>query len=329
MNRRNLIAFLGGAAAAWPRAARAQRGSQMRRVGVLMGLAESDPEGQERFAAFRNHLQRLGWSEGSNIRVVTRWAGGDIARTRAYAAELVSLTPDVILVNTPPGLVVLQAATRSIPIVFVQVVDAAEGVVNSPARPGGNATGFYTFFEYSMAGKWLQMLKEVATRIRRVAALQNSQHPAWSRYLDTLRSVAPALGIEVIPAGVQEPAEIEHVIGKFARQPNGGLIVLPDTFTTVHRGLIVEVAARYRLPAIGQSKAFTAAGGLMSYGADLADLLRQAALYVDSILRGEKPADLPVQASTKFELVLNRKTAKTLGVTIPLAMLLRADNVID
>ncbi|MFZ2649399.1 MAG: ABC transporter substrate binding protein [Burkholderiaceae bacterium] len=203
MNRRNLIAFLGGAAGAWPLAARAQRGNQTRLVGVLMGLAESDPEGQERFASFRNRLQKLGWSEGSNIRVVTRWAGGDIARTRAYAAELVGLAPDVILVNTPPGLLVLQAATRSIPIVFVQVVDAAEGVVNSPARPGGNATGFYTFFEYSMAGKWLQMLKELATRVRRVAALQNSQHPAWSRYLDTLRSVAPSFCMSIASCGAR------------------------------------------------------------------------------------------------------------------------------
>lgn len=329
MRRRRLVASLGTAAVACSFGARAQRAERMPLVGVLMGLAETDPEGRERFAAFRDALQKLGWNEGSNIRIATRWGSGDIARTRAYAAELVGLAPDVILVNTPPGLAALQAATRRIPIVFVQVVDAAEGTVNSPARPGGNATGFYTFFEYSMAGKWVQMLKEVAPQTKRVAALQNPQHPAWSRYLEAVRSVAPALGIEVVAAGVQEPAEIERVIQGFARTAHGGLLVLPDTFTTVHRALIVAAAARFRLPSIGQSKAFATAGGLMSYGANLADLLRQAAPYVDRILRGEKPAELPVQASTRFELILNRKTANALGLKIPLSMLILADNVIE
>jgi putative ABC transport system substrate-binding protein len=329
MKRRKFIAFLGSAAAASPLAALAQRANQTQRIGVLMGLAENDPEGQERYAALRERLQKLGWTEGGNIRVITRWAAGDIARTQAYAAELVSLAPDVILVNTPPGLAALQTATRSIPVVFVQVVDAAESAANSPARPGGNITGFYTFFEYSMTGKWLEMLKEIAPRVRRVAAMQNPKHPAWARYLSAISSVAPSLGIEVIPAPVQEPAEIERVIARFARVPDGALIVLPDTFTTAHRGLIVAAAARYSVPAIGQSKAFAAAGGLMSYGADLVDLLRQSGTYVDRILRGAKPTELPVQASTKFELVINLRTAKALGLTIPQSILLRADNVIE
>lgn len=329
MKRRKFIILLGGTAAAWQLAALAQQASRTQQVGVLMGLAESDPEGQERYAAFRERLQKLGWTEGGNIRVITRWAAGDIARTQAYAAELVGLAPDVILVNTPPGLAALQTATRSIPVVFVQVVDAAEGAVNSPARPGGNITGFYTFFEYSMTGKWLEMLKEVAPRVRRVAVMQNPKHPAWTRYLGAIRNIAPSLGIEVIPAPVQEPAEIERVIERFARVPNGALVVLPDTFTTAHRGLIVAAAARYRVPAIGQSKAFATTGGLMSYGADLVDLLRQSGTYVDRILRGAKPAELPVQASTKFQLVINLKTAKTLGLTIPQSILLRADNVIE
>jgi putative ABC transport system substrate-binding protein len=329
MKRRQFIALLGSTAAASPLAALAQRASRMQQIGVLMGLAEGDPEGQERYAAFRERLQKLGWTDGGNIRVITRWAAGDIARTQAYAAELVGLAPDVILVNTPPGLAALQTATKSIPVVFVQVVDAAESAVDSPARPADNITGFYTFFEYSMTGKWLQMLKEVAPRIRRVAALQNPKHPAWTKYLGALRNIASSLGVEVIPAPVEEPSEIERVIERFARVPNGALVVLPDSFTTAHRGLIVAAAAKYRVPAISQSKSFATAGGLMSYGADLVDLLRQAGPYVDRILRGAKPAELPVQASTKVELVINLKTAKALGLTIPQSILLRAENVIS
>ena len=329
MKRRKFIVYFGGAAAAWPLAALGQRANQIRRIAVLTGLAESDLEGQERLAAFRERLQKLGWTEGDNIRVITRWAAGDIARTRAYAAELVDLAPDVILVNTPPGLAALQTATRSIPVVFVQVVDAAEGAIKSPAHPGGNVTGFYTFFDYSMAGKWLQLLKEVAPRVRRVAAMQNPKHPAWTRYLGALKNIAPSLGIEVIPAPVQEPAEIGRAIQIFAREPDGSLIVLPDSFTAVHRGLIIAAATRYRLPAIGHLKAFAAAGGLMSYGADLVDLVRQSASYVDRILRGKKPAELPVQASTRFVLVVNLKTAGAFGLKVPPSILLRADNVIE
>ncbi len=329
MTRRTLVSFVGGAVTAWPIAAPAQRPNGMRRIGVLMGLADSDPEGQARFLAFRERLHKLGWIDGSNIQIVTRWAGGDIARTRAYAAELVGLAPDAILVNTPPGLAALQTATRSIPIVFVQVVDAAESIVNSPAQPGGNITGFYNFFEYSMTGKWLQLLTEAAPRVKRVAAMQNPNHPAWTKYLDAIRSVAHSLGIDVISAGVQEPADIERVIEIFAREPGGGLIVLPDTFTTVHRGLIVAAAARHDLPAIGRGKSFAMAGGLMSYGADLVDQLSQAASYIDRVLRGEKVAELPVQASTKFELVINLKAANALGLTIPHSLLLGADHIIE
>ncbi len=329
MKRRNFSIFLSGVATAWPLVAPAQRATRRRQIAVLMGLAENDPEGQERFAAFRDRLQQLGWTEGDNVNMFTRWAAGDIARTQAYATELVSRAPDVIFVNTPPGLAALQTATRSIPVVFVQVVDAAESTVSSPARPGGNATGFHAFFEYTMTGKWLEMLKEAAPQVRRVAVMQNPNHPAWTRYVAAIRSIAPALGIAVVPAGVEKPAEIAPVLEEFAREPGGALVVLPDTFTTVHRGLIVAAATRYRLPAIGQSKAFATAGGLMSFGADLVDLVRQAGTYVDRILCGAKPAELPVQASTKFELVVNLKTGKALGLTIPPSILLRADIVIE
>jgi len=327
MKRRQFIAVLGGAAA-WPLVARAQV-NRVGRVGVLMGLAEDDPEGRERYAAFRRSLQNLGWSEGRNIRFVARWAGGDVGRTRDYAAELVGLRPEVILVNTPTGLAALQQATRTIPIVFVQVVDAAEGAINSPAHPGGNATGFYTFFEYSMAGKWLQLLKEVSPRVKRVAAMMNPDHPAWTKYLSAISTVALPLGIELIPAGVQAADEIDQIIQTFAERPDGGLIVLPDTFTTVHRDSIVSATARNRLPSIGPVKSFAAAGGLISYGADLTDLMSQSASYIDRILRSEKPGDLPVQASTKFELVINRKTAKALGIEFPSGVLALADEVIE
>lgn len=329
MKRRRFIVYSAGVAAAWPLAALAQPAGQIRRVGVLTGLAQSDLEAQERVAAFRERLQKLGWTEGGNLRIITRWAAGDIARTRAYAAELVDLAPDVILVNTPPGLAALQTATRRIPVVFVQVVDAAEGTIKSPAHPGGNVTGFYTVFDYSIAGKWLELLKEVAPRIRRVAAMQDPKHPAWSKYLSAVKDVAPSLGIEVIPAPVQEPAEIERAIDMLAREPDGGLIVLPDSFTAVHRGRIIAAAARYRLPAVSHLKGFAAAGGLMSYGADLVDLVGQAASYVDRILRGRRPAELPVQASTKFELVVNLNTARAFDLKVPQTILLRADRVIE
>ena len=327
MKRRGFI--VASAAAAAPLAARAQRSDRLRRIGVLMGLAEDDPEGRERYGALRNRLLGLGWTEGVNLQITARWAAGNIARTRTYAEELVGLAPDVIFVNTPPGLAALQVATTSIPVVFVQVVDASEGVVNSPARPGGNVTGFYTFFEYAMTGKWLQLLKEAVPGLRRVAAMQSPTHPAWPRYLQAIRSVAPSLAIEVIAAPVRDTAEIERVIERFAREPDGALIVLPDSLTTAHRGLVAATALRHRLPSIGHIKAFAAAGGLMSYGADLVDLARQAGTYVDRILRGAKPSELPLQGSTQFALVVNLGTARALGLAVPQSIMLRADQVIE
>lgn len=328
MQRRKLIVLAGGMAAAWPGAGLAQRSDPLRRVGVLMGLAESDPEGHERYASFRERLQQLGWTESGNVQLIARWAAGDTGRTQAYASELVKLAPDVILVNTPPGLAALQTATRSIPIVFVQVLDAREAGVSSLARPGGNVTGFYTVFEYSIAGKWLQLLKEVAPALKRVAVMQHPKHPAWGNYLDALKNVAPALGVEIIAAAVQETADIQRAIEKLAREPGGGLLVPPDSFTATHRGLLVAAAERYRLPSIGHFTAFANSGGLMSYGADLKDSVRQSAAYVDRILRGADPAELPVLASTKFEFAINLKTARALGLTIPQSVLLRADHVI-
>ena len=328
MKRRTFNILVSGALSAWPLTGLAQGSGRVRRVAVLMGLAENDPEGGERYAAFREQLQQLGWSEGRNLALTARWAGGDTARTQSFAAELVKLQPEVIVVNTPPGLAALQVATRSIPVVFVQVLDAREAGISSPARPGGNVTGFYAVFEYTIAGKWLQLLKEVAPALKRVAVMQHPQHPAWNNYIDAIKNVAPTLGIEVIPIGVEEPADIQRAIEKLAREPGSGLLVPPDSFTATHRRLLADAAQSHRLPSIGHFAAFTASGGLLSYGADLKSLMRQSATYVDRILRGANPADLPVQASTKFEFTINLQTAKAIGLTIPQAMLLRADKVI-
>jgi putative ABC transport system substrate-binding protein len=328
MKRRQFITLLGGAAA-WPFAARAQT-DKARRIGVLMGLAESDPEGQSRIAAFRRTLQERGWTEGGNIRVDYRWAAGDIERTRTLATELVNSGPDVIVVNTPPGLSALREATRRIPIVFVQVLDASEsGIVLNPARPEANVTGFTNFYEYAMSGKWLTLLKEIAPSVTRVAVLQNPNHPSWSGYQRSTAAAAASLGVQVIPAGVNAPAEIDGALDGLAREPGGGLLVLPDTFTSVHRDRIVTLADRLRLPAIYSQRFFATGGGLMAYGADLVELLRLAASYVDRILRGAAPGDLPVQSSTKFELVINLKTAKALGLDVPPALLATADEVIE
>jgi putative ABC transport system substrate-binding protein len=328
VRRRKFIALLGGAAA-WPLAARAET-EKVRRIGVLMGLAESDPEGQSRIAAFRRTLRERGWTEGGNVRVDYRWAAGDIGRTRTLATELVRSAPDVIVVNTPPGLSALREATGRIPIVFVQVLDASEsGVVLNPARPEANVTGFTNFYEYAMSGKWLTLLKEIAPSVTRVAVLQNPNHPSWSGYQRSSAAAAQSLGVQVIPAGVNAPAEIDGALDALAREPGGGLLVLPDTFNTVHRDRILALADRLRLPAIYPSRFFAAGGGLMAYGADLVELLRLAASYVDRILRGAAPGDLPVQSSTKFELVINLKTAKALGLEVPPALLATADKVIE
>jgi putative tryptophan/tyrosine transport system substrate-binding protein len=307
MKRREFIAGL-GSAAAWPRAALAQQG--LRRVGVLMGLAENDPEGQARIAAFRKTLQGLGWVEGRNIQVDYRWAGGDIDRTRLLADALVRSAPDVIVVNTPPGSSALRQETSTIPIVFVQVLDASEsGLVTKPAKPEANVTGFTNFYEYATAGKWLQLLKEAAPPLRRVAIMQNPNHPSWVGYLNESTTAGAALGLQVVPARIYTPQDIDNLLDAFAREPNSGLVVLPDTFTTVHRQRIIDAAARNRLPAAYALRFFATYGGLMSYGADLVEMLRLSATYVSRILRGEAPSDLPVQSSTKFELVINLKTA--------------------
>jgi putative ABC transport system substrate-binding protein len=329
VRRREFMVGL-GRAAAWSVAARPQPRERARHVGVLMGLDESDPEGQARISAFQRTLQTLGWTEGKNIEVDYRWAGGDVERTRQLADELVQSAPDVIVVNSPPGSSALRQATSTIPIVFVQVLDASQsGLVINPAKPEANVTGFTNFYEYAMAGKWLQLLKEVAPSLRRVAIMQNPNHPSWVGYLDKSATAGASLGLQVVPARIYAPADIDNLLNALAREPNGGLVVLPDTFTTVHRQRIIDAAARNRLPAAYPLRFFATNGGLLSYGADLVELLRLAAVYVNRILRGEAPSDLPVQSSTKFELIVNLKTAKALGVTIPETLLATADEVIQ
>ena len=327
MRRREFIVGLG--AFAWPPAASGQRFERMRRVGLLMGLDESDPEAQGRFAAFRQSLAGFGWIDEDNVHIIARWAAGSVDNTRRYASELVGLRPDVIVVNTPIGLTALRDGAKSIPIVFVQVLDAAESAVNNAAHPGGNITGFYSFFESKMAGKWLQLLQVASPGLKRVGVMQNPEHPAWGSYFGSIQPVAASLGIQAIPAPVQSAEVIEQVIGRFSRESGDGLIVLPDSFTTAHRDLIVAASNHQQIPNIAASKSFPAAGGLMSYGADLGDLMRKAGGYVDRILKGQRAAELPVQASTTFELVLNRNAARTLGLTIPSSLLALADEVIE
>jgi ABC-type uncharacterized transport system substrate-binding protein len=328
MKRREFITLLGGVAA-WPITANGQQLTRIRRVGLLTGLAQNDTEAQTRIKAFQQRLQELGWTEGQNVQIEYRWAAGNVGRTRVYAAELVALGPDVILVNTPPGLAALQKATHTIPIVFVQVVDASESGAASIAHPGGNVTGFYSYFAYTIVGKWLEILKEIAPHVRRVAILQNTDHPAWLGYLRAIKTIAPSFGVGVVAAGLQGPADIKPAIDDFAREPDGGLIVLPDSMTTANRKTIIELAAAHRLPATYPLRSFVKSGGLISYGADLVASFRQATSYVDRILRGAKPAELPAQQSTKLELVINLKTAKALGLTIPPTLLARADEVIE
>jgi putative ABC transport system substrate-binding protein len=328
IQRREFITLVGGAAA-WPLAARAQQGERMRRVGVLMGSEQSDPDSQVRLAAFRQVLRQLGWIEGRNIRIDERWGAGNPETLRTYVAELVASAPDAVLAHTPPVVAAVKRETRTVPIVFVMVPAPVEiSLVASLARPGANITGF-THFELTMAGKWLEALKEISPRVRRVAFLLHPEHPAWAGYMRTVKDAASSFDVEVIPAGIRDAGEIEHVIDSFAREPNGGLFVLPDIVTYVHRELIIALAARHRLPAIYPFRYFPAAGGLMSYGADPVDMFRRAAAYVDRILKGEKPADLPVQAPTKFELVINLKTARSIGLDIPATVLARADEVIE
>src|SRR5262252_2728391 len=329
MRRREFITLLGGAAAAWPFSAHAQQPDRMRRIGVLMNLASDDTEGQARLAAFHLGLQQLGWTVGGNVQIDYRWGAGNADRIRKFAAELVALVPDVILSTGSPSVAALQQATHTVPIVFVTVVDpVSSGFVDSLARPGGNITGF-ALYEYSISGKWLGLLKEIAPGITRAAVIRDPALTAGGGQLGVIQAVAPSVGAEVTPINVRDAGEIERAITTFARSPNGVLIVTGSTLAGVHRDLIVTLAARHKLPAVYFARYFVVGGGLMSYGPGLVDQYRDAAGYVDRILKGEKPADLPVQAPTKYELVINLKTAKALGLTVPDSLLARADEVIE
>jgi ABC-type uncharacterized transport system substrate-binding protein len=319
---------LGGAAAAWPLAARAQQGERIRRIGVLMYLPADDPEGQARFAALVQALTQLGWTEGRNLRIDTRWANAD--DIRSHAMELAALAPDVLVAGTGTATAApLLEATRTVPIVFVSVIDpVGAGFVASLAQPGGNATGF-TIFEYSMSGKWLEVLKEIAPRVTRAAVLRDPAVASGIGQFGAVQIVAPSLGVQVTPVDVRDAGEIERALTAFARGLNGGLIVTGTALAFVHRDLIISLANRHRLPAVYWHRRFVASGGLISYGPDTIDPFRRAAGYVDRILKGEKPADLPVQAPTKYELVMNLKTAKALDLEVPTTLLARADEVIE
>ncbi len=329
MRRRDFLGILGSAAAAWPLSVRAQQSERMRRIGMLMGYPADDPEGQARFAAFRQELQKLGWTEHRNLHFDIRFTGGNAAVTRKFSAELVALTPDVILTGGSSNVAPLLEATRTLPIVFAFAADpVGAGFVDSLARPGGNATGFVQF-EYSLSGKWLELLKEIAPRITRVAVLRDSAISAGVGQFAAIQSVAPSFGVEVSPVNVRDATEMERAISAFANSGNGGLIVTGSALASAHRKLIVMLAARRKLPAVYYHRSFIASGGLISYGVDVVDQYRRAASYVDRILKGEKPADLPVQAPTKYELVINLKTAKALGLAVPPSLLARADEVIE
>ncbi len=333
MKRREFITLLGGAAAAspglWPVAARAQQPDRMRRVGVLMNLAGDDPAGQARLIAFAQGLQALGWTAGRNVRIDTRWSSGESENYRKYALELLALSPDVILASTSTAVAALQKASRNVPIVFVSVIDpVGAGLVASLARPGGNSTGF-AVFEYGLSAKWLELLKQVAPNVTRAAILRNSATPTGIAQLAAIQSMAPSLGVELSPIGLQDAGGIEREIGAFADKGPGGLVVPSSSLAIGHRDLIVALAARYRLPTVYPFRLFVSAGGLISYGPDLIEPYRQAAGYVDRILKGERPADLPVQAPVRYETVLNLRTAKALGLELPATVLARADEVIE
>jgi putative ABC transport system substrate-binding protein len=329
LRRREFITLLGGAAVAWPVVARAQQPGGMRRIGVLMGLAEDDPEAKARLAAFRQGLEKRGWSEGRNLRIDIRF-GPAGAQLQVLAKELVALQPDVILAHSTPVTAALQRESRTIPIVFAAVADPiGSGFIASLPQPGGNITGV-SQYEASVTGKWLAMLKEIAPSLVRAAFVANPKTATYYGYfLRAAEAAAPSLGIEPVPILVENATDIERAIESFASAPNGGLVLIPDISTLVRRDLIIAVAARHRIPAVYYSRTLVAAGGLMSYGNDLTDLFRQATSYVDRILRGDKPADLPVQAATKFETALNLKTAKALGLTVPPGLLVAADEVIE
>jgi putative ABC transport system substrate-binding protein len=327
MRRREFI-LLGSGVAGWPLVARAQQLQRMRRIGMLMPWAAADPEAQARLTAFVQALALLGWIDGRNVRIETRWGDADADRYRQHAAELVALAPDAVVAATSPIVAALQRETRSVPIVFVQVIDpVGTGLVTGLARPGGNATGF-TVFEYGLSPKWLALLKEIAPGVTRAAVFRDPTVAAQIGLLGGIQSVAPSLRMELSLIDNRDAGEIERAVAAFAREPNGGQIVL-GAFIFLHRQLIITLAAKHRLPTVYTERAFVTAGGLTSYGPDRVEQYRQAAGYVDRILKGEKPAELPVQAPTKYDLAINLKTARALGITVPPTLLARADEVIE
>jgi len=329
MRRREFITLLGGASVAWPLAVRAQQREKMRRIGVLMPFAEDNPVGQARLAAFRQGLLQLGWADGRNVRIDSRWGADNASLTRTYARELVALAPDVVMAVSSGAVAPLREVTRTVPIVFAVVADpVGAGFVESLAQPGGNVTGFLGY-EYTLSGKWLELLKEIAPRVTRAAVLRDSAIAAGPAQFAVIQAVAPSLGVELRPADMRNAGEIERAITAFAQGANGGLIVTGSPSATIHRNLIITLAARHQLPAVYYDRFYVTGGGLISYGADYLDGCRRAAGYVDRILKGEKPADLPVQAPTKYELVINLKTARALGLEVPPTLLARADEVIS
>jgi putative tryptophan/tyrosine transport system substrate-binding protein len=321
--------LLGSTAAAWPLGVLAQQQERVRRIGVLQGLAANDPEGQARFAAFLQALQQLGWIDGSNIQIVHRFTDGDADRARAYAAELAALAPDLVLTSGASTVGTMLQVSRAVPVVFVGAADpVGAGFVDSLSHPGGNVTGF-TSYEYSMSGKWLELLKEIAPGVKRVAVLRDPAISAGTGQFGSIQTAAPSLGVELTPINVRDAAEIERAVTAFVRSGDGGLIVTTSALVLAHRNLIITLADRRKLPAVYYARFYVTNGGLVSYGPDYVDQYRRAAEYVDRILKGEKPADLPVQAPTKYELVINLNTAKALGLDVPPTLLARADEVIE
>jgi putative ABC transport system substrate-binding protein len=328
MERRKFITLLGGAAA-WPLAARAQQGEPMRRVGVLLPAPADDPDYQPWLGAFVQGLKELGWTEGRNLRIDLRWATASPAEIRKQAAELVALAPEVVLAPGTSAVAPLMQATRTVPIVFPIIADpVAGGIVESLARPGGNATGFM-LFEYSISGKWLELLKQIAPGVTRVAVVGDADTPTGPAQFGVIQGMAPSFRVQVSAFNKRNRDEIERAITAFAKSPNGGLILTAGGPALVDRDLIITLAARYKLPAVYFDRTFVAGGGLLSYGPDRTDLYRRAAGYVDRILKGEKPAEMPVQVPTKYQLAINRKTAKALGIDVPASLLVRADEVIE
>jgi len=329
MRRREFIALLGGASAAWPLVVRAQQPEQMRRIGVLMNRAADDPLGQGSLAAFRQSLQQLGWGEGRNVRIDTRWGENNADLVRKYAAELVSLAPDVIVAVGTLGAMAVQHLTRTLPIVFVNVTDpVGAGLVNTLPQPGDNVTGFM-LFDYSSSGKWLELLKQIAPNVTRVAVLRDPADPTGLAQFSAIQAIAQLMGVEVSPVGARDASGIERAVAAFAASPDGGLIVTGSALTSANRNLIITLAARHKLPAVYSDRLVTVDGGLLSYGPERGELYKQAAGYIDRILKGEKPSVLPVQAPTKYELVINLKTAKALGLTVPPALLAGTNEVIE